>query len=148
MSEPVVSQPSNLAVEMVATEVSGKMIHCYMIYFIYIIIGYHDRILNLIAPDFTANVNMDALLPYLQQHHLVTRNEEHHLSSKNHSFIEKAQMLLGYLKTKGDESLQRILCCLNLAHEHIGHKGVADKLKQVLKANNIKCADFCSDHSK
>ena len=91
---------------------------------------------------------MDTLLPYLQAHQLVTRDEEHHLSSMMHSSSKKGQMLLGYLKTKGHESLQRILCCLNSAHEHIGHKGVADKLKQIMEAENIKCADFCSDHRK
>ena len=118
-----------------------------MICFIYII-DYHDKVLDLIAPDFTANLNMVTLLPYLLQHHLVTRNEEHHLSILLHSPSEKAQLLLGYLKTKGDERLQRVLCCLNLAHDHIGHKEVADKLKQIMKDHNIRCADFCSDHCK
>ena len=90
---------------------------------------------------------MVSLFPYLRQHHLVTRDEEHHLSIEGHSDVKKAQLLLGYLKTKGDESLQKILCCLNLAHEHSGHKDIAVKLKQKMEANNIKCADFCAKHS-
>ena len=91
---------------------------------------------------------MSALLPYLQQHNLVTRDEEHHLITEVHSDIKKAQLLLGYLKRKGDKSLQKFLCCLNLAHDHLGHKDIAVKLKQTMEANNIKCADFCAEHSK
>ena len=88
---------------------------------------------------------MDTLLPYLQQHFLVTRDEEEHLSSMMHSSREKARMLLSYLKSKGDDSLQKVLCCLNLAHEHIGHKTVADRLKQVMESIGLKCAGFCSN---
>ena len=76
-------------------------------------------------PEFTANVNIVSLLPYLQQHNLVTRDEEHYLITDMHSDVKKAQMLLGYLKRKGNESLQKILCCLNLAHDHSGHKDIA-----------------------
>ena len=154
VSKPIVPQASNPAkndipsVEWLATEVLGKIyIHCCKLYFIYIIIDSQD-ILNSIAPDFTAKVNMDTLLPYLQKHLLVTRDEEYCLSSIMYCSSKKAQMLLGYLKTKKDGSLQLILCCLNSAHEHIGHKEVADTLKQIMEAKNIKCADFCSDHCK
>ena len=101
----------------------------------------------MIAPEFTY-VNMVSLLPYLQQHQLVTRDQEHHLSIEVHSPVKKAELLLSYLKAKGDGSLQKILCCLNLADEHTGHKDIADKLKQIMEANNIKCANFCADHCK
>ena len=50
---------------------------------------------------------------------------------------------MSYLKHKGPESLQKFLCCLNLAHEHMGHKGIADKLKRAMQANGIYCDDFC-----
>ena len=36
-------------------------------------------------------------------------------------------MLLGYLKHKGDESLQMFLCSLNLEREHKGHKDLASR---------------------
>ena len=102
----------------------------------------------MIAPDFRTNVNIVTLLPYLQQHDLVTSDEEHHLCTEVHSDVKKAQLLLDYLKRKGDGSLQMILCCLNLADGHSGHKDIAVKLKQIMEANNIKCADFCAEHSK
>ena len=114
---------------------------------IYIILGCHNRILDLIAPYFTANVNIVTLLPYLQRHNLVTRDEEHHLSVKVLSSVRKARMLLSYLKAKGDKlSLQMILCCLNLADEHSEHKVIAVKLKQIMEANNINVYDFCGEH--
>ena len=91
---------------------------------------------------------MESLLSYLQKHHLVTRDEEHHLTTILHSSVEKSQKLLGYLKHKGRESLQKFLCSLNLAHEHIAHKGIADKLKKAMQANGIDCDDFCSDCCK
>ena len=91
---------------------------------------------------------MESLLPYLQQHHLVTRPEEYYLTSALHSLALKSQTLLSYLKHKGRESLQKFLCSLNLAHEHIGHKIIADGLKKAMQANGIDCDDFCSDCCK
>ena len=86
---------------------------------------------------------MTSLLPYLIQHDLVTRDEEYHLRCKLHSSVEKSQLLLSYLRHKGPGSLQMFLCCLNLAHEHMGHKDIAKKLKQKMQANDIDCNDFC-----
>ena len=115
-----------------------------MVFCLYHLIGYLDSI----APEFVALVNVNDLLPYLLQHQLLNRNEEEHLVQFIHTSIEKAQMLLGYLKRKGADSLQKFLCCLNLAHEHTGHKEVADKLKQLMEANGINCTNFCSDNCK
>ena len=107
----------------------------------------NGKILDSIA-TYLRNINMDELLPYLQQHHLVTTNEQYHLRNTKHSQLEKSQILLGYLKQKGDGSLQMFLCSLNLAHEHIGHKNIVKKLKQKMKAKGIECKDFCSDECK
>ena len=93
-------------------------------------------------------VNVNDLLPYLLQHQLLNRNEEEHLEQVVHTSVEKTQMLLGYLKRKGADGLQKFLCCLKLAHEHVGHKELADKLKQLMEADGIKYTDFCSDDCK
>lgn len=87
---------------------------------------------------------MDTLLPFLLKHHLLTHNEEYHLTNIIYSSSQKAQKLLNYLKTKGDGSLQKFLCCLNLAYEHIAHKEIVDKLKQKMQSNSFDCTDFCS----
>ena len=115
-----------------------------MVFCLYHIIGYLDSI----APEFVVLVNVNDLLPYLLQHQLLNRNEEEHLGQFIHTSMEKAQMLLAYLKRKGADSLQKFLCCLKLTCEHTGHKEVADKLKQLMEANGIKCTNFCSDNCK
>ena len=111
----------------------------------YIIIGDYVIVLNSLAADVVTNVNIDVLLPYLQKHHLLTGEEEHHLSNRMYSSVERAQLLLNYLKQKGDRSLQKFLCSLNLANEHVGHKWIADKLDQTMRANGINCNKFCSE---
>ena len=49
---------------------------------------------------------------------------------------------------KGDGSLQMFLSGLNSAHEHKGHKELADKLKKHMQTTGIYCTDFCSDDCK
>ena len=114
-----------------------------MLMFFCVIIDYRD-ILDSISPDLN-DVNMEILLPYLQSHHLVTQDDQYHLSSAMYSPHKKSQMLLNCLKHNGNHNLHKFLCCLNLAHEHSGHKGIADKLKQKLKVNDVDCHDVCSD---
>ena len=112
---------------------------------VYIVIGDHNRILNSIAPYVTSLVNLGALVPYLQKHQLLTDEEESYLSNMLYSSNTRAQMLLRYLKHKGDGSLQMFLCSLNSAHEHKGHKELAEKLKRHMQTTGIYCTDFCSD---
>ena len=105
---------------------------------VYVVIGGHNRIINSIAPCVTSLVNLGALVPYLQKH-LLTEEEESYLSNMLYSSNTKAQMLLRYLKHKGDGSLQMFLCSLNLAHEHKGHKELAEKLKKHMQTTGIHC---------
>ena len=111
-------------------------------------VGDNRRVLNSIAPDFTVLVNMETLLPFLQKHDLLTSNEEYHLRNIMYSPTERAQKLLSYLKHKGDGCLQKILCCLNSAGEHAGHKELAEKLKRIMRSSGIHCGNLCSDDCK
>ena len=111
----------------------------------YTVVGGHGRVLNLIEPDLKTLVNLEALLPYLVQHQLVTVDEESYLSNMLYSSSTRAQMLLRYLKHKGDGSLQLFLCSLNSEREHTGHKKLADKLKRHMQATGISYADFCPE---
>ena len=62
-----------------------------------------------------------------------------------HTSNENAQILVKILKRKGSGTLQKLLCCLNLACEHTGHKEIAEKLKQEMEAKGIiDCDKFCS----
>ena len=108
-------------------------------------LGDHREILNLVAPNLRDHGNTKTLLPYLQKHQLVTSDEEFYLLSNSYSPGDRNQKLTNYLKHKGAESLQKFLCCLNLAHEHAGHKVIADELKQIMQTKGINHNDFCSD---
>ena len=112
---------------------------------LFVLLDDHNRILNLIAPDVTALVNMEVLLPFLQQHHLVTVDEGSYLNNFMYSTRDKAQWLLSCIKHKGVGSLQLLLCCLHLADEHTGHKELAENLKKHMQTTGINCTDFCSD---
>ena len=107
-------------------------------------VGDNRRVLNSIAQDFTVLVRVESLLPFLLKHNLVTRDEEYHLTNILYSPTGRVQMLLGYLKHKGDGCLQKFLCCLNSADEHTGHKELAEKLKRIMQSSGIDCGNFCS----
>ena len=61
-----------------------------------------------------------------------------------HTSNENALKLVRILKRKGSGTLQKLLCCLNLACEHTGHKEIAEKLKQEMEAKGIDFDDYCS----
>ena len=84
------------------------------------------------------------MLPYLLKHGLVTPDEESDISNEYFTLNTKALKLVRILRQKGDGSLQKLLCCLNSAHEHTGHKEIAVKLKQEMEDKGIDCDDFCS----
>ena len=128
--------------EIVTTEELGKLPFVNLT-FICCLLDDHNRVLDLIAPDVIALVNVEVLLPFLQQHQLVTADEESYLSSLMYSSRQKARWLLCFIKHKGDGALQLLLCCLHLAHEHKGHKDLADKLKRHMQVTGISYADFC-----
>lgn len=102
-------------------------------------------ILNSISPNFTKHVKIDTLLPYLLKHELLTSDEESDISNKFHTTTDNALKLVRILRRKGSGTLQKLLCCLNLACEHTGHKEIAEKLKQEMEAKGITdCDKFCS----
>ena len=116
----------------------------------------YRSIVDLIAPDITADVNVDTLLPHLYFHQLINCDQNFHLGHMRHSTAIKALMLLLLLyyklnrgccaKEKQNEYLQKFVCCLNLAHEHKGHKEIADKLKHTMLTYGIGCDSFCSHY--
>jgi len=114
----------------------------YACYPVYIIIDL--KILDSIAPVFTSSVNVNNLFPLLLTHGLLTTKETNDILNHNDSSeVSRGSRLLGILKTKGSESIQQLLCTLNLEKEHAGHKSIADELKKEAKANNLDCEDFC-----
>ena len=69
-----------------ANERLGKLTHCHTFTIVvYIVVGGRGRVLNSITPDLKTLVNLEALLPYLQRHQLVTVDEESYLSNMLYS---------------------------------------------------------------
>lgn len=66
-------------------------------------------------------------------HDMLTDAEVYICQSKFIPPSQKAQDLLKYLRHKGDEVLQKLLCCLNEEKSHPGHKNVATKLIEAMK---------------
>ena len=71
-------------------------------------------------------------MPFLQKHGLVTNDENYRLTSAATAPGEAAQLLLRILKSKGDGTLQKFLCCLNSETQHVGHKDIAIKLTELI----------------
>ena len=145
---PQTAQPAKCVIastESITIEGLGKIpsVNSY-IHLLFILLDNHSRILNLIAPDVIALVNMEVLLPFLQQHQLVTVDEGSYLNNLMYSTQQKAQWLLSYIRHKGDGSLQLLLGCLHLAHKLV----LAEKLKKHMQTTGIHCEEFCSDDCK
>jgi len=83
--------------------------------------------------EFTKSINLEALVPRLMAHDMLTDAEVYICQSKFIPPSQKAQDLLKYLRHKGDEVLQKLLCCLNEEKSHPGHKNVATKLIEAMK---------------
>ena len=90
------------------------------------------QILDQLAPTVSSSINLIELMPFLQKHRLVTKNENYHLTSPTTAPGEAAQQLLCILKSKGDGTLQKFLCSLNSEKQHLGHKDIATKLTELI----------------
>ena len=97
------------------------------------------QILDLIAVDLHDSVNTDSLSPYLLQYNLISPDEHHNLTNQLYPPGKRADFLLSYLRRKGIGVLQKFLKCLYLADDHLGHKDIADKLKEQMQLNGINC---------
>ena len=96
-------------------------------------LGTSTHILNHIAVDFTKFVSVEALLPYLLAHHMLTRDETYILHSSSIPPTKQNRELLQFLKQKGSETLQKLLCCLTKETTHWGHRAVAAKLRATME---------------
>jgi len=107
------------------------------------LLGTNAEILNHIAVDFTKYINLDALLPYLQSHQMLTNDQVYYCRSSSSTPTKKAKELLRLLKQKGKKSLQKLLCCLTNETTHSGHKNVATKLKDAMELYNFNGKLVC-----
>ena len=104
-----------------------------------------STILSHISPEFITSVNLDALLPILLDHQLITNNELCMIQSPKFSVATSSEKLLECLKHKEHGTLQRMLCSLNKESTHPQHKDLAAKLHDAMKVNNLVCQQVCLD---
>ena len=87
---------------------------------------------------------MEALLPQLMKHQLLTYDQAYLCQAQFTPPIQKSQKLLNYLRHKGDEVLRKLLCCLTLETTHLGHRDVAAILKDKMKLYKLDIKLTCS----
>jgi len=101
-----------------------------------------EKIFDHITPLFKASIKLEALLPYLQEHHLVTDDE---LKIYKLTTVQKTGKLFEYIRSKEHGMLQKLLCCLTRETTHLRHNEVANELRQRMKDMNLVCQDICLD---
>jgi len=74
-----------------------------------------------LSPEMTRYINMMSLIPYLNKYGILTSDQRHHLNSPYKAPGEKVTYLLGFLESKGEETIQKFLLALKEAKEHTGH---------------------------
>ncbi|XP_065894224.1 uncharacterized protein [Dysidea avara] len=104
-----------------------------------------STILSHISPEFITSVNLDALLPILLDHQLITNDELCMIQSPKFSVATSSEKLLECLKHKEHGTLQKMLCSLNKECTHPQHKDLAAKLHDAMKVNNLVSQQVCLD---
>ena len=102
-------------------------------------------IFNHIEPVFITSVNLDALLPLLLQHQLLTDDDFNDFKFSDLSKVQRAEILLQYLRHKEHGTLQKLLCCLNRESTHLEHNDIATKLSDTMRNNNLVYEEICLD---
>ena len=79
-------------------------------------------------------LNIDLLLPYLNQHGLLTRDEHEDLINPLHTSATKVSKLLVWLPRKGSRFLYRFIYCLQQSAEECpSHKELEDCLQRTIR---------------
>ena len=73
-------------------------------------------------PDIEQLLDLPALIPQLNAHHLLTPGQAEHLSNEHYSHSQRVVKLLEYIQKKGLEGYKRFLQAIEEETTHIGHK--------------------------
>ncbi len=95
-------------------------------------IGKFKKALQSCNHELIVCMNVQSMLPYLQQEALLTTNEYEKLTQAVKTPSEQNQYLLGILPTKGERACERFVKCLSLANEHSGHAHLVTLLSSVV----------------
>ena len=103
-----------------------------------------NKVLDLIAVEFTDLINVDALLPQLMKHQLLTHDQAYLCHYQPTPPNQKSLELLKYLRHKGDEVIQKLLCCLDKETTHLGHMDIITTLKKAMELHELDTNLTCS----
>ena len=73
-------------------------------------------------------INLQALMPYLHRHHLLTKHQTDMLLNSTLTEYHRKQELISILLSKGDEGCRRFLDAVSEEPEHLGHSEIAAML--------------------
>ena len=79
-------------------------------------------------PELVQYINLESLVPYLNQQQLLTDDENDTLLNLYLSNRIRVIKLLQFMETKGDEGFQRFLKAIAYEQDHMGHAEIAKLL--------------------
>ena len=94
-----------------------------------------EKILRKYHVELLRQLNFDLLLPYLNQHGLLTRDEHEDLINPLHTSATRINKLLIWLPRKGSRFLYRFVECLQQSAEECPpHKELGDLLQKTIQS--------------
>ena len=83
------------------------------------------------APDITATINVDLILPMMIQQNLITPNQQQDLSNPYHTTVVKQQKMCSIILGLPQSYVNRFLHCLQETSYYEPHKQLYDKLHKI-----------------
>ena len=96
------------------------------------------KILDEIMVDFCSSVDLTYLSTYLNAHGLLGLPTAINVLGSMEDRQEKVSKAFLTLKQKGEETPQKLLCCLFKEKNHSGHECIAKKLKGAMQTYNLQ----------
>ena len=94
-----------------------------------------EKILQKYHVELLRQLNVELLLPYLNQHGLLTRDEHEDLINPLHTSAIRVSKLLVWLPRKGSRFLYRFVQCLDQSTEECPpHKELGDLLQRTIRS--------------
>ena len=76
-------------------------------------------------PSILEKINLQALIPYLISHGLLTEHEKQLLRNNDHTEHQRKQELISIIQSKGSEGCRIFLSAVSEEPEHLGHREIA-----------------------
>ncbi len=87
--------------------------------------------------ELLGSLNIDSLLPHLQKERLLTHEEFEALIHPLKTGLEKKNILLSILPSKGEHAYDRFLTCLTNSDDHSGHSYLVKLLTSIIPSKSV-----------